>query len=250
MKKFCFFLTVPLLIAVALLFVYRLFRTPPAKPTHLTLFTPEELSSYNGETNPKIYLSIIGRVFDVTEGGRHYGPGGSYHFFVGKDASRSFVSGQFTAEHLTPNISDFSYSDINSLQSWVGFYEEKYPEIGRLVGHFFDAQGNPTDNYRDYELKLKGSSLIKEKEKEFYELHPKCNMKWHINEGGLVWCDEETSKSGGVERGWIGVPRKYYKKPGSRNYECVCVKLEKALEKTELFRKYENCGDEESSCKY
>jgi len=48
------------------------------------LFTRSELSSYNGEKgSPGLYLSILGRVYDVEKGRRHYGPGGSYHGFAG-----------------------------------------------------------------------------------------------------------------------------------------------------------------------
>ncbi|ONL94634.1 BTB/POZ domain-containing protein NPY2 [Zea mays] len=37
-------------------------------------------------------------VFDVTKGRSHYGPGGGYHHFAGRDASRAFVSGNFTGK--------------------------------------------------------------------------------------------------------------------------------------------------------
>lgn len=42
------------------------------------------------------YPSILGEVFDVSKGAKHYGKGGAYEGFTGKDASRSFVSGDFT----------------------------------------------------------------------------------------------------------------------------------------------------------
>lgn len=49
------------------------------------LFTKDELSKYNGEENSLgLYLSIMGTVYDVEKGVKHYGVGGSYHFFTGK----------------------------------------------------------------------------------------------------------------------------------------------------------------------
>lgn len=49
------------------------------------LFTSDELAQYDGEANSKgLYLAILGKVYDVSKGKKHYGPGGSYHFFVGK----------------------------------------------------------------------------------------------------------------------------------------------------------------------
>lgn len=56
-------------------------------------------------TDPKkpILLAINSTVYDVTLGRRFYGPGGSYHFFAGKDASRAFVSNCFDVD-LTPDL--------------------------------------------------------------------------------------------------------------------------------------------------
>lgn len=250
MSKKIFYFILPLLIILLSFYAYKMLRPRPQKPAHFDLFTKEELSLYNGVNSSKLYLSIVGRVFDVTNGQRHYGPGGSYHFFVAKDATRAFVSGQFTEDQLNSDISDFSFSQINDLQNWVSFYESKYPEIGRMIGFFFDSKGEPTSNYRDYELKLKGSSLKQEEEKEFYIKYPKCNSKWDINHGGEVWCDSETNKSGEINGEWRRVPRKYYKNVGSKKYECICVHFKESKEKPELFRQYEKCLSESSSCKY
>lgn len=53
------------------------------EPT-VQMFSSEELAKYDGSENSKgIYLSILGEVFDVTKGAKHYGPGGSYNIFVG-----------------------------------------------------------------------------------------------------------------------------------------------------------------------
>lgn len=49
------------------------------------LFTNEKLSQFDGSTRDQLYLSILGIVYDVTKGRKHYGPGETYHAFVGKD---------------------------------------------------------------------------------------------------------------------------------------------------------------------
>jgi predicted heme/steroid binding protein len=70
-------------------------------PLHLT---PAQLALYNG-TDPSlpIYLAVNGSVFDVSANPMMYGPGGSYHFFAGRDATRAFVSGCFQ-DDLTPDL--------------------------------------------------------------------------------------------------------------------------------------------------
>lgn len=67
-------------------------------------FTDEDLKKYDG-TNPDlpIYLAINGTIYDVSNGRKHYGPGGSYRFFAGCDASRAFVTNCFK-EDRTPDL--------------------------------------------------------------------------------------------------------------------------------------------------
>ena len=53
------------------------------------IFTLEELARFDG-TNPDckaIYISIAGVVYDVSDGSKFYGVGGSYHVLAGHDAS-------------------------------------------------------------------------------------------------------------------------------------------------------------------
>jgi hypothetical protein len=51
----------------------------------LTTFTVKELEEFgNGRNNNPIYLSIFGRVYDVTAGGKFYGEDASYGMFAGK----------------------------------------------------------------------------------------------------------------------------------------------------------------------
>lgn len=51
--------------------------------TTTKLFSSEELQKYNGIDNPELYLAILGNVFDVTKGKKHYGPGETYNVFAG-----------------------------------------------------------------------------------------------------------------------------------------------------------------------
>ncbi|KAI2631734.1 putative heme binding protein [Xylaria nigripes] len=62
-------------------------------PLYLTL---DELAAFDGtdETKP-LYLAINGTIYDVSSNRRMYGPEGSYRYFAGTDAARSYVTGCF-----------------------------------------------------------------------------------------------------------------------------------------------------------
>ena len=64
--------------------------------------------SKNGEKEPLIWLSILGKVYDVTEGTEYYGPGQSYNSLTAADTSVPFVSGTFTPEEAKkdPGMND------------------------------------------------------------------------------------------------------------------------------------------------
>lgn len=59
---------------------------PPQLKTNAgqRLFTVEQLAAYDGINNKELYLSILGSVYDVSKGAKHYGADGNYNYFVGK----------------------------------------------------------------------------------------------------------------------------------------------------------------------
>jgi predicted heme/steroid binding protein len=59
------------------------------------LITPQQLAARDGSGGDPLWLAVGGHVFDVTSGRQHYGPGGGYAFFTGKDGSAAFVTGAF-----------------------------------------------------------------------------------------------------------------------------------------------------------
>lgn len=48
------------------------------------LFTVKSLALFDGVQNEELYLSILGSVYDVSKGTKHYGPDGTYNYFVGE----------------------------------------------------------------------------------------------------------------------------------------------------------------------
>ncbi|KAF2816547.1 uncharacterized protein BDZ99DRAFT_458406 [Mytilinidion resinicola] len=66
--------------------------------------TDKQLEAYDGtDPNKPVYIALNGTIYDVSAGRKTYGPGGSYHFFAGRDAARAFITGCFQ-EDLTPDL--------------------------------------------------------------------------------------------------------------------------------------------------
>lgn len=66
--------------------------------------TDAELLHFDGSDAAKpIYLALNGTIYDVSSSPQTYGPGGSYHFFAGRDAARAFLTGCF-AEDAVPDL--------------------------------------------------------------------------------------------------------------------------------------------------
>lgn len=209
------------------------------------LFTTNELKQFSGEGTDKIYLSILGKVFDVTKGKKYYGLGGTYHGFAGRDASKAFITGDFTEQGLTDDISNLTLNELGDLKEWALKYEKDYVFKGKLIGRFYDENGKPTKYLKDIENKLP-LLYAQKKNDEFYKInYPPCNAEWTPSTGSRVWC---SYLSGGIKRDWIGFPRKFHQ-PGSGVTRCACVNL-KSEESKNLgnFEVYENCDPNAVSC--
>ncbi|KAM8975708.1 neuferricin [Pelodytes ibericus] len=184
------------------------------------LLNKDELARYHGSTDSLgIYLAVLGQVFDVQKGKKHYGPGGSYSFFAAKDASRAYVTGDFTEKGLVDDVSELSPVEMLHLNNWLSFYQKNYDFIGKLIGRYYDEAGNPTQDLEDALAVIDIGLKLKEQRQEENKQFPPCNVEW-ISGRNKVWCSE---RSGGIHRDWVGVPRKMYL-AGSDGYRCVCVR--------------------------
>jgi len=140
----------PINLILLALFIYLLYlrlrptRTPtlpsPPPPIVFRTFTPPALRPYNGTHDTPVYLSVRGRVFDVSPGRNFYGPGGPYENFAGRDASRGLACGSFDEGMLTGDLEGplddlrgLGEGELEALGEWEGRFEEKYLVVGRLV---------------------------------------------------------------------------------------------------------------------
>ncbi|CAF0998597.1 unnamed protein product [Didymodactylos carnosus] len=171
----------------------------PQKSTETTrLFQLEELKQYQGPASVELYLAILGHVFNVSRAPKFYGADGSYRLFVGRDASRSFNTGDMSEQGLSDDLTGLNDEDI--------------------------------------------SSKNKRNEKEQQE-YPPCNNEFSQATGKRVWC---TNKSGGIERSWIGFPRRLFSTE-KKIERCACI-LETELNNPNL-KEYDNCPPTSHECK-
>ncbi|OLL22515.1 Membrane steroid-binding protein 1 [Neolecta irregularis DAH-3] len=94
-----------------------------------------ELARFDGsDPSRPIYLAMDGEVYDVSSSRATYGPGGSYHFFSGKDAARAFVTGCFKPDHLIHDLRGLNEIELKDLEGWKRFYADhgKYFRVGKV----------------------------------------------------------------------------------------------------------------------
>ncbi|PHH81278.1 hypothetical protein CDD82_1144 [Ophiocordyceps australis] len=93
----------------------------------------DELAKANGVDGAKCYVAIKGKVYDVT-GNKAYQPGGSYHVFAGKDASRALGKTSTKPEHVGPDWHDLEDKEKGVLDDWVTFFSKRYNVVGVVEG--------------------------------------------------------------------------------------------------------------------
>jgi hypothetical protein len=123
----------------------------------------------NGVDGSDIWLSIIGEVYDVTNGVEFYGPGSGYGIFAGRDASVTFVTGKFNEEEAKKGLDSLSINELGALEHWRDFYEknEKYQFIGLLVDpRYYNEEGKLTTALLEYREREETS---KEMKRQFHE---------------------------------------------------------------------------------
>jgi membrane-associated progesterone receptor component len=119
---------------------------PDSKLDPTKVWTTAELAKYNGEVESEIpegygaapiYIGAGENVYDVSFGGAgFYGPGGPYHKFAGKNASRALGKMSLDVADLeNTDVSDLTDKQKKILADWIKTFGERkgYPVVGRLV---------------------------------------------------------------------------------------------------------------------
>uniref|UniRef100_A0A0A9YZJ6 Neuferricin n=1 Tax=Lygus hesperus TaxID=30085 RepID=A0A0A9YZJ6_LYGHE len=209
------------------------------------LFTKEDLATYDGTQKRDLYLSVLGKVYDVSKGRQYYGPGESYHGFVGKDASKAFVTGDFSTGGLSDDVDSLHTSELEGLIHWVELYEKNYPYKGKLIGRFYKSDGTPTKYLQKIHDRLAEGKKAEEIQQDLERRFPPCNLEWSAEKGKIVWC---SNKSGGIAREWIGVPRKFFLNNG-REFRCACIQPGANVENNYgYFVEYGDCPPDSDKC--
>lgn len=220
------------------------------------LLSAEELAKHDGtDPNIPVYIAILGRVYDVEKGRRHYEVGSGYNVFAGRDSTPSFVTGKFVREEATDDVKGLSPEEMMGVKEWLDFYRKDYSYVGKLIGHYYDNEGNPTEELKEAKAVIKEGQRLRKLQEAENKRFPGCNSRWSKDEGSVVWCSEN---SAGINRDWVGVPRKFFK-PGKKDAKCVCVKATGPSSDTgegnegdlnnPNMQLYPNCGKYDISCK-
>ena len=190
-----------------------------------------------------IYLAILGRVYDVTAGDAFYGPdAGGYSGFAGRDGSRAFVTGEFTAEGLVEDIDDLNDQQVSDVFQWNEFYtnEDKYHYLGKVKGLYVDAEGRDTPYFTALSDRVQAYKRKKQQEKEAKRGYPTCNSRWEQGKGSKLWCDDGR------------VPRKWYIDPKGApdKYACHCFVDPEIPPTTGRIEPYKRCGGKATTCNF
>jgi len=220
------------------------------------VFTEAELLPYNGQEEDKpIFLVVCGQVFDVSAGKEYYGKGEGYSVFAGKDASRAFVTGEFSVNETETeeeraarpkphDVTPMKPEELLGIDDWRQFYhkEDKYHFIGYVTMDaveegYYDAEGNPTRKLDTLEALFKEAYAKKDYKEEQQKKYPGCNSSYKAGKGGRVWCADNKL-----------VPRK-----GQMEWDtskrCACYTPMFAAEHTETLAVYDKCDPAAYECK-
>jgi len=86
-------------------------------------YTPQELANYDGsDKDLPVLLAVKGKIFDVSGNRITYSPGGGYHMFSGKDASRALGISSLKKADCTDDLTGMTEQQLKVLDDWYSFF--------------------------------------------------------------------------------------------------------------------------------
>lgn len=159
----------------------------------------------------------------------------------------AFITGEFekTADDDDDDVlKKLSAQEIYSIHQWKQFYEKDYKFVGLLIGRYYNSDGSQTEYMDRVEIQVARAIKEKERQENLRSQYPPCNIEWRAETGTRVWCTEQ---SGGIDREWTGVPRKFFEAAKS-DFRCACVPDDKLNDGR--LKEYDNCDQNETTCFY
>ncbi len=103
--------------------------------------TLAELKEFDGRTeSTPVYLAVQGYIFDVSANRKIYGPGGQYHVFAARDATRALATGCAEESCFEVGLEGLTDDDFKEIDRWLELYRssDKYYFVGTLVADVAD----------------------------------------------------------------------------------------------------------------
>lgn len=91
-----------------------------------------EIGDYALDYEGPILLAADGLVFNVWKGRNFYGPGGEYHLFAGRDATRLLAKTIVREETDEEASKPLSIAERAALAGWMFTLKNKYEVVGKL----------------------------------------------------------------------------------------------------------------------
>ncbi|XP_028070153.1 membrane-associated progesterone-binding protein 4 isoform X4 [Camellia sinensis] len=141
--------------------------SPPPPPPPSRLFTAQQLAIYNGtDDGLPIFLAILGEKVIMEQEG---------------------VTIILLEEMLLAHLSQGILQEMDSLTQCMVCPALRF--VGKLVGRYYDSEGNPTKYLKGAEAKAARGAQLMEKQKNEEAKLPSCNSRWSQDTGSEVWCD-------------------------------------------------------------
>lgn len=111
------------------------------------VFTKAELAHFNGKDNPRMYVALGGKVYDVSASESFTAPGGYGELWGGKDATVALAKMSMDpADVGREDWGSLDDRDWESLESWERHFASKYPIVGRLSVWTARCRGTSTSS--------------------------------------------------------------------------------------------------------
>lgn len=75
--------------------------------------------------------------------------------FVGWDFMLLFVIGEFLREKVMDDVKGLFLEEMLGVKEWLDFYRKDYIYVGKLIGCYYDSEGNFIEVLKEVKIVIK-----------------------------------------------------------------------------------------------